>query len=85
MKIWELFMREIEDFTAGQTVMTPSGRLAIVKKLLSGASKRDAFDRIVCRYQGGGEKDLVTLQPHQLQPVHIAMACIGQKCLSSTV
>lgn len=60
-------MCELEDFKVDDSVITPSGRLAIVKKLLSGASKKDAFDRIVCRYVGGGAKDLVTLQPHQLQ------------------
>ena len=67
MKIWEQPMCELEDFKVDDSVITPSGRLAIVKKLLSGASKKDAFDRIVCRYVGGGAKDLVTLQPHQLQ------------------
>jgi len=69
MKMWEVLMRELEDFSVGQKVRTPSGRFAFVKKLLSGASKRDAFDRIVCRYEDGGAKDLVTLQPYQLEPV----------------
>jgi hypothetical protein len=65
-----VLMRELEDFSVRQKVRTPSGRFAFVKKLLSGASKRDAFDRIVCQYEGGGAKDLVTLQPHQLEPVN---------------
>lgn len=72
--MWEVLMRELEDFSVKQKVRTPSGRLAFVKKLLSGASKRDAFDRIVCQYEGGGAKDLVTLQPHQLEPVHEPIA-----------
>lgn len=56
-----------EDFSAGDDVVTPSGRQAVVKKVLIGASKHDHFTRIVCRYAGGGPKDLVTLQPHQLK------------------
>lgn len=62
-------MSELDDFKVDDAVLTPSGRLATIKKILSGASKKDAFDRIVCQYVGGGPKDLVTLQPHQLQPM----------------
>lgn len=51
----------------GTVVLTPSGRRAIVKKYLSGASKRDAFDRVVVRYVDGDARDLVTLQPHQIR------------------
>lgn len=60
-------MNEIEDFPLKSIVLTPSGRRAVVIKHLSGASKFDCFSRIVCRYEGGGRKDLVTLQPHQLR------------------
>lgn len=60
-------MQELEDFPIGAAVLTPSGRRARVVKHLSGASKRDAFTRLICRYEGGGPKDLVTLQPHQLR------------------
>ena len=60
---------ELEDFRAGDVVLTPSGRRAIVKKLLTGASKFDHFSRVVLRYEDGGAKDLVTLQPHQLTPL----------------
>jgi hypothetical protein len=60
-------LHEIEDFPIGATVLTPSGRRAIVKKALTGASKFDHFSRLVCQYEGGGPKDLVTLQPHQLR------------------
>ena len=67
MKTWGRAMCELEDFKVNDLVLTPSGRLATIKKLLSGASKRDVFDRIVCQYAGGGAKDLVTLQPHQMQ------------------
>lgn len=60
-------MFDREDFSVGEDVITPSGRRAIVVKQLSGASKFDPFSRVVCRYVGGGAKDLVTLQPHQLK------------------
>lgn len=75
-----LFMHhELEDFTVGMIVITPSGRRAVVKKLLSGASKKDAFARIICQYEGGGPKDLVTLQPHQLKtaPQHVPPKQLG--------
>lgn len=64
-------MYELEDFPPGMVVLTPTGRRAIVKKHLTGASKRDYFARLICQYEGGGIKDLVTLQPHQLRPVDI--------------
>jgi hypothetical protein len=59
--------KDDDDFSAGDEVTTPSGRRAIVKKILTGASKHDHFSRVVCQYEGGGPKDLVTLQPHQLK------------------
>jgi hypothetical protein len=67
---------ELEDFAVGEVVLTPSGRRAIVVRLLTGASKRDCFSRVMVRYEGGKRSDLVTLQPHQLRhappstPVH---------------
>jgi hypothetical protein len=60
-------LHELEDFPVGVAVLTPSGRRAIVIKHLSGASKRDYFTRIVCRFEDGDSKDLVTLQPYQLR------------------
>jgi hypothetical protein len=63
----EAFMHEPEDFPCGSVAITPSGRRVIIKKHLTGASKFDPFTRIVCRYEDGGPKDLVTLQPHQLR------------------
>lgn len=60
-------MFEREDFSVGTEVVTPSGRRAVVVKHLSGASKFDPFSRVVCRYVGGGAKDLVTLQPGVLK------------------
>jgi hypothetical protein len=68
MGFWGGFaMFDREDFPEGMEVITPSGRRAIVVKQLSGASKFDPFSRVTCRYVGGGPKDLVTLQPHQLK------------------
>jgi len=58
---------DLEDFSPGETVVTPSGRRAVVKKLLAGTSKRDCFSRLTCRYVDGGPRDLVTLQPHQVK------------------
>lgn len=69
-------MFDLEDFLIGEEVLTPTGRRAVVVKHLSGASKTDCFTRIMLRYAGGGPKDLVTLQPHQL--TKIAAAAQGQ-------
>jgi hypothetical protein len=55
------------EFAVGTIVLTPSGRRAIVRKYMSGASKRDCFDRVILQYEGGHARDLVTLQPHQLR------------------
>lgn len=60
-------MMDAESFSVGDLVITPSGRRAIVKRILSGASKFDCFSRIICRYEDGKPGDLVTLQPHQLR------------------
>lgn len=60
-------MHELEDFQPGDVVLTPSGRRAVIQKLLSGASKHDPFARVKCRYEDGDDRDLVTLQPHQLR------------------
>lgn len=62
-------MFDMEDFVIGEEVLTPTGRRAVVVKHLSGASKKDCFTRIMLRYVGGGPKDLVTLQPHQLTKI----------------
>lgn len=67
---WGDFMNLLQDrdsIPVGAVVLTPSGRRAIVKKHLSGSSKLDCFDRVICRYEDGPAKDLVTLQPHQLR------------------
>jgi hypothetical protein len=62
---------DLDDFQPGETVITPSGRLAEVKKLLAGTSKKDCFSRLTCRYLDGGPRDLVTLQPHQVRKAPI--------------
>lgn len=54
--------------TVGQKVITPSGRSATVKKILSGKSRQDYFERVICQYDGEkGQAGLVTLQPHILR------------------
>lgn len=54
--------------TVGKKVITPSGRLATVKKFLSGKSRQDCFERVICQYDGEkGQDGLVTLQPHMLK------------------
>lgn len=62
-------MLELEDLSVGVTYLTPSGRRAVLQRKLTGASKRDLCERVILRYEGGGTKDLVTLQPHQLRRV----------------
>lgn len=59
------------DFKTGQKVITPSGRLATVKRILSGCSKKDGFERVICQYDGveNDQENLVTLQPHLLKKV----------------
>lgn len=71
---------EPEDFKPGQVVLTPSGRRAIVQRVLSGSSKRDIFDRIICRYEDGPARDLVTLQPQQLRHTYCLPQTPGQMC-----
>lgn len=68
---------EAEDFTAGEWVLTPTGRRAQVVRILSGASKFDCFSRVMVRYEGGGPKDLATLQPHLLRPAE-TVRVVGQ-------
>lgn len=58
---------ETEDLPVGCHVLTPTGRRAVVVKHLTGASKFDAFSRVMIRYDGGGPKDLATLQPQLLR------------------
>lgn len=67
MRAEDEVMHELEDFHPGEVVLTPSGRRAVIQKLLSGASKYDPFARVKCRYEDGDDRDLVTLQPHQLR------------------
>ena len=56
------------DLKTGQKVITPSGRLATVKRILSGSSKQDHFERVICQYDGRkGHGNMVTLQPHLLK------------------
>lgn len=57
------------DLKTGQKVITPSGRLATVKRILSGSSKQDHFERVICQYDDveNDQKNLVTLQPHLLK------------------
>lgn len=57
------------DLKTGQKVITPSGRLATVKRILSGYSKQDHFERVICQYEGAekGSENMVTLQPHLLK------------------
>lgn len=51
-------------------VRTPSGRLAAVRRHLSGASKHDHFERVICEYiDGRRPNDWVTLQPRFLSRV----------------
>jgi hypothetical protein len=64
-------MYEMEDHPVGAIVLTPLGRRAIVKRHLTGASKKDHFSRLICQYEGIDDKDLVTLQPHHLRPVEV--------------
>ena len=48
-------------------VRTPSGRLAQVRRHLSGTSKQDHFERVICVYVDGMRADdCVTLQPQFL-------------------
>ena len=52
------------DFKTGQKVITPSERLATVKRILSGCRKKDGFERVICQYDGveNDQENLVTLQ-----------------------
>lgn len=72
---------EAEDLPIGVWVVTPSGRRAQVIKHLSGSSKFDCFSRVMIRYEGGGPKDLATLQPHLLRPAE-QVRVVGQLALA---
>ena len=57
----------VERFPLNCRVRTPSGRLAQVRRHLSGTSKQDHFERVICVYlDGRREDDCVTLQPQFL-------------------
>lgn len=48
-------------------VTTPTGRLARVRRYLTGSSKQDHFERLICEYIDGKKTDdWVTLQPQFL-------------------
>ena len=54
-------------FPVNCRVMTPSGRLARVRRYLLGSSKQDHFERLICEYADGKRADdWVTLQPQFL-------------------
>lgn len=56
-----------ERFPLNCRVRTPSGRLAQVRRHLSGTSKQDHFERVICVYMDGTRADdCVTLQPQFL-------------------
>mgnify|MGYP000877083197 CR=1 FL=1 len=60
-------MIDIENIPVGAVVKTPTGRVGVVIKHLKGQSKKDAFDRVMVRYNGKNKRDLATLQPHLLK------------------
>lgn len=54
-------------FPVNCSVMTPTGRLARVRRYLVGSSKQDHFERLICEYADGKRtNDWVTLQPQFL-------------------
>ena len=54
-------------FPVNCRVMTPTGRLARVRRYLVGSSKQDHFERLICEYADGKRtNDWVTLQPQFL-------------------
>lgn len=56
-----------ERFPVNCRVMTPTGRLARVRRYLLGSSKYDHFERVICEYADGNKtNDWVTLQPQFL-------------------
>lgn len=55
--------KDVDDFPIGARVQTPTGRRGTVVKHQGYESKFDDFVRVVIRYDGGGPRDLVTLQP----------------------
>lgn len=71
---------ETEDFPIGCTVTTPTGRRAVVVKHLTGASKFDCFSRVMIHYEGGGPKDLATLQPQLLKRADPPRVSVSVQC-----
>lgn len=54
-------------FPVNCRVMTPTGRIARVRRYLVGSSKQDHFERLICEYADGKRTDdWVTLQPQFL-------------------
>ncbi|WAW06386.1 RusA family crossover junction endodeoxyribonuclease [Oxalobacter formigenes] len=54
-------------FPVNCRVMTPTGRMARVRRYLVGSSKKDHFERLICEYADGKRtNDWVTLQPQFL-------------------
>lgn len=54
-------------FLVNCRVMTPTGRMARVRRYLVGSSKKDHFERLICEYADGKRtNDWVTLQPQFL-------------------
>ena len=57
---------DIDSFPPGTRVKTPTGRKGTVIKHVGFESKHDHFLRVTVHLDGGGPRDLVTLQPHLL-------------------
>lgn len=57
--------RDLEDFTPGSLVKTPTGRYGIVTKLTYGAD--GDFPRCQIRYLDGITRDCVRLQPDTIE------------------
>ncbi len=54
-------------FPVNCRVLTPTGRVARVRRYLTGTSKQDHFERLICEYADGQRADdWVTLQPQFL-------------------
>ena len=60
---------DVEAFPPGTRVVTPAGRLGTVLRHKGHESRRDHFMRVTVRYDGGGPRDLVTLQARLLRKV----------------
>ena len=64
---------DVEAFPPGTRVVTPAGRLGTVLRHKGRESRRDHFMRVTVRYDGGGPRDLVTLQARLLRKVQQAV------------